>query len=1370
MLLLALRNLGQAAGGSGVSVPLVPPADLSRRREPRIVIAIIFEVESLYFTKHAGMTNVPGVVIEGCLEDLSSTSQTLSPSEGRAVIGTMSFRVVDVNGAVTDALRDQLVDNFAGVRGHEVRVWEGESDDFTQLTRRETYVVDRLALEDVSYSFGCSDRNRELRQDIFDQASTRLTVSIQDTDDVLLVEDTGDFELFTHTATFTHAPGQTIGYVRIKKTGEIIGYTGTTAGSFTGCQRGLFGTLAQFVEVDPSGDPEQNPELEEFIYLEMPAPQLAYALMTGRVIGQPATGTYLLPSSWHLGVSTEHVNLTQFENIGTDLFDSADLEAGLVLRFTHLEKVDGKRFIEEQLHVVMGTFSPIDQFGKIGLKRMTRLLSDAAAKHSFTSNTIISHSAIEHRQSELINQIVIEWNYNGEQFTRADIFVNNNSIRTYGAARAKRLQIRGLSVVRHTRQTLQRMFDTLTDRYGAPPVTATLSLSGTLAHIEVGDTAVMTLPRLRDFTDTDTFDRAVEVQGVSKNWVTGNVTAQIFGSTVPVDPDEPLNSAPRLADAWYESDGALLSSVLTMSGNAVTANGTITGGTDARTAVFYWPADLTINAGVTVNLDHNVQLRVRGVLTINGTLNGAGRGIAGVTNPYSIGGVFDATPFFSGNWEYQTTAFGSTRGSASLVALNLPTLPLLKQILSIGNIGQQSLPRLAIDVSSGELLGLPSELRGAAGYYGLPVIVRTGSSMEVAAVGGNGGAGGAGLLIVCRGTPILGVNGSISLSGANGSAPAASGLVGSNAVYGGAGAGGAPGACYIIIDGSAPYPDTEGKFTASRGTVPQTGNPVEQIPMPNMPSTPWTGMDPGLNGGSLVSSALFVQWIPTEDALGDSADDVITAPIIIGIDADAAGVVVNLLPPPEDSYDTIEVYAAITNDLSGATLVASGRGGRFPVQREGIFTQWYWARARRGANFSAWSSDALDGNAATGGFPVIPPTTLSNVWTETFDGYTSTADVLREWRCYVNGVEVDADDAPIQILAGGQNGGKLMRVISGSTVRFVARRPVPFDVNALYRCEQRSRRQGSFGSDTVSVGFFSVGADGSTLHEGGTLATGTPTWGLMNGFGSGHVFGTNWFRSFGWIGAAHASAQGVGFGGLSSPTAYANNQNIHPALPVALRKDGSGNAPAYILAVIETVLSVNQEFDYIRVDRLPSADPMLAGIADSNFSTADDEEFWTAYPFQQGVMPELSIGGGEASGNALRFRSVSSSYQLTAYARNPVRLNGNTVTIAFAYKVVDNAANLQATSYIRFSLNGLKNDSAVRRRYVATSTPSVNQDAAMSSLTTNGTWQRTTLTFSNVYSSLLTDADGFQLSVAARGVSATENFDVYIGRVRVLQT
>lgn len=581
------------------------------RREPRHVVAIIYPTGSLYFTSRTGMTNVPGQVVQGVLKDVSSVSQQLYPDEGRSTIGAMSFSVVDVDGDVTDLIRSQLQTFDYGIRRREVRVYTGDSDDFNLLTRVETYVIDSVVeLRESTYRFACSDRNREMRDDIFEQVGTRLTSTLGPTDTTINVQSTAGFERLQHTASFTDAPSSTVGYIRVRKTGEVIRYTSTTATSFNGCTRERFGTIAQEVVVDPATDEDRLPEIEEFIYLEMPGPQLLYAVQTGKILGTAIT----LPEHWHLGIAETSINDVLYTDIGVDLFNPANHAAGLIFRFTHLQKTDGKRFCEKQIRLPMMTFGPIDALGRIGLRRIVPILSSAAPVAVLDHTNVLSYGAVKHAQARLINEAMFDWNFDGEQNTRTDILFNavsigNPSLGTgHGRSKRREFEFSGLYVSRHSRATIQRAMDTLTDRHGAPPIELDVQLLPSMNALEIGDPVLLQLIDVRDYAGSDTLNRVFEIQSISRNWVTGDISAHLFGSTARIAQQLDANQVEQLSDAWLIGTGTALNTVLTMSGNNVTANGDLVAGT------YFHNGDLVINPGVTVTINGNVQIDRKSVV------------------------------------------------------------------------------------------------------------------------------------------------------------------------------------------------------------------------------------------------------------------------------------------------------------------------------------------------------------------------------------------------------------------------------------------------------------------------------------------------------------------------------------------------------------------------------------------------------------------------------------------------------------------------------------------------------------------------------------------------------------------------------------
>lgn len=930
-----------------IDLPAFAGLNLAQNKSPRYVIGLIYTIASPHFTSHPGIINVPGVPIDNVLQNLSGTSQQLFPREGRSTISSFSFELADVAGAVTDELREQLTTNAEGLRGNDVRVFVGYTDDFNDFVRVQTPVVQDVTFDGTRYVIKCGDRTRQLRSKIFDNKKTNLDATLDAIQTTITVLSTTKFIQVQHTASFSDAPSTLIGYIQIKDSGEIISYTGKTATQFTGCLRERFGTQAKPVDFDATVIDDRKPEVIEFIYLEMPAPQMMLAVMTGDIDGTSPTDT--LPAHWHLGLSPADIRTSDYLNIGNDLYDTTDVNKGLVVRFTHLEKVTGKAFIEKELHLLIGTFAPVYSDGTIGLKRINKIPKDAAFTTEIGDNEIVKISAVQHDQNDLANQFQVDWNYNGEDFTRRIFFTDSTSISIHGTSDVLAFEFKGLHGSRHTDPLIRQRINALRDRYAAPPLRLTVEVIPSLNQIEIGDVVRVNMPLLRDYTDTGPLLRSFEVQRAQVNWKTGAVSLNLFGSSALADSDPAISDAQALDDSYYDSQGVALSTVLTIVADAVTANGTVNGNDDMNNAgaIFYHLGNLTINAGVLVNITKNVQLRIRGFLTINGDIDGIGGGLVGTASPDTVG-----LPVVTAGREGLPGYVGNSRSGDGIIMADSPfTIAFSKHWPGVHTLGNHlAFPALNLEaVKNGsplvadQLDGLPTDMQGTSGGAGAPLLDKT---KDTNAIGGAGGASGAGLAIVCRGIG-FGASGGIDLSGDDGLSVGVFASGGIDWQPGSGGAGG-PGSLFVGLDGNAiGFPDLT-KFTAETGLVPFPGT---EATWRTSEFLGWVGAEPfaGLNdasqiisGAVLDNAALGIFYIPNPD---QAAIDSIIGPI--APDSLVVTGISNALALAWDNVEQtdflyIEVVRATTNDRSLGIIIASPQGDEYTDPSSGTF--FYWIR------------------------------------------------------------------------------------------------------------------------------------------------------------------------------------------------------------------------------------------------------------------------------------------------------------------------------------------------------------------------------------------------------------------------------------------
>ncbi|MCX2803384.1 hypothetical protein OQJ68_16530, partial [Microbulbifer thermotolerans] len=313
--------------------------------------------------------------------------------------------------------------------------------------------------------------------------------------------------------------------------------------------------------------------------------------------------------------------------------------------------------------------------------------------------------------------------------------------------------------------------------------------------------------RLYPTADLDEYslDRAMEVQRISVDQVTGAVTVDLFGSYQPAGyiPDQPgASTSAELPDSWYEAEGTEMTAAgLSIdSSGFLTADGTLTGSASSRT-IYYYLGDLTIPVGRTLTVTDNVELRVRGVLQIDGELRGA---------PSNNGVGF----------------LGSCRGGhGNTVGAPSGGYISLRSRGEVVEGRNEIMPSINIENNAGDLTGIPDDLRGSGGAGGGKSYVWNSAEAfwEISGFGGAGGYGGAGIVAIARGIA-FGVSGRINTTGADGGP----GNTQFHSVPGGSGGGGAPGGVLLLVDGTNnPLPIlTNNKIVACYGESPDgPGNP-----------------------------------------------------------------------------------------------------------------------------------------------------------------------------------------------------------------------------------------------------------------------------------------------------------------------------------------------------------------------------------------------------------------------------------------------------------------------------------------------------------------------------------------------------------------
>lgn len=441
--------------------------------------------------------------------------------------------------------------------------------------------------------------------------------------------------------------------------------------------RGSHNTRADEHKVDSGATTKTKKVVEEFIYMEEPCLLLAYKLLHGSYSGVS------FPKHWHLNIDTDWLATSQFI-LFPDLWDSSDYSKGRILRFSGQQKVDGKSFIDQRIMQMAGCYLKVLNDGQLGVKRMTRVLSNASHVRTIEDKDIIrTPIKLKHDTDQVKNPFEIDWNWDPilKQFTRRDVY------ETFEDGDPIEIKAYGLAGSRFTRKTIKGIVDDLRDRYSGAPILLDLTCKHSLNGLEVGDIVRVKTDKARDLASNSPLeiDRAFEVQRVKVGWLTGNVQLKLFGSSkaAPVinnnvnSIDEDAGDNTVLNASFYTSEGTSLDAVggspqtlpTTETGGVlhIDGNGTLTGNADITnsSAIYYFDSDVEIDDSITVTGTQNIQLRIDGHLQINGTLTLVGQGITGGSSP--------AKCTVDGDWDVSgsTLTVDSTTGFDSAGTLTM---------------------------------------------------------------------------------------------------------------------------------------------------------------------------------------------------------------------------------------------------------------------------------------------------------------------------------------------------------------------------------------------------------------------------------------------------------------------------------------------------------------------------------------------------------------------------------------------------------------------------------------------------------------------------------------------------------------------------
>lgn len=773
-------------------------------KSPRFVIEIDFsddETDLNYFTSHSDIPTVTPV-IHGVLKNTSSISQKLMPERANSSIGSLSFDLLDASKAITALFNTKRV-NRQVLFGKRVRLYLGyEGLAWTDYRLEQTQFIDKkIKYKNGIYKMSCKDSQDPMNKPILEPLETRLSVALSDTETNVQVYNTAGFELVARDSDHIDAPNTDCTYCEISDNGKKEYCRITAVGNSFTVDRGVLGSTAQGWALPAEASDEKGPKVKELIFVHMKSLKLAYALMTGELLNQT---NKTLPAHWHLGMDTALLNQAHFEN--QDDFTAYSLE---------LKKTNAKKLLESEIMLPNARYFRVNGQGKLDLKRLFAINKESSPIFTLDESNIIKYSDLEFDSSDTSNKFSIDWSYDPfpkkPEYRRRSTFVFADSVTDYGE-KLKSFKFRLINGVTATTTTLQNTINSFADRYAGEGARLKLTTFAKNNNLEVGDVVIVKHAGIQDFNIGTSINRSMQIINVKVNQQKGTVDLDLFGSTFTPEPlaDGSLNV---MNNSFYTATGTVLPNV---SGGQLTSNTTLVGSADHNNSVWYVDGDLTINAGVTLTISDNAQLRVRGHLTVLGDINGVGNGRV------SGGGFIGST--IGGNARVRVIG-DSGEGEDYFVQG------------STINGQYEAFPSVTLDNPDGlSIAGIPTDLRGSVGAVGGTSSYTDEFGTITTAAGGSGNDSGSALVIICRGMSVTGA-GAINVSGVAGNVGNTNGFA-----EGGYGSYSSPGGFLVLIDGGlSSVPNLTGRVTAL------SSNPS--------PVTPTIGFD-------IKQNASRIQFIP----------------------------------------------------------------------------------------------------------------------------------------------------------------------------------------------------------------------------------------------------------------------------------------------------------------------------------------------------------------------------------------------------------------------------------------------------------------------------------------------------------------------------
>jgi hypothetical protein len=374
----------------------------NQQRQYKTVYIAIFEGIATRFS--TGPITSPQGDTLGFMMTPAGVAAQITPDQGKSSLGNTVIDLVDVDERVTALLRTYQMAN------RKITLKQG----FIGLPESSFLTVAvglvqgyQLVQQNMVWRFTTTTLLTQEQNNIFSAFAT-------------LVRDVGIADTTIYVDSTQFFPTATNGCCYLLLGSEAISYTGTTPGSFTGCQRAQLATTAQ---TGATGDQPTN-------LVVMQGGPLTIALQILTSTGTGLNGPYdQLPACAGLAIPFDQVNIGSFITQQTQWLPS------LQLRFEESASTVAQDFLEGQIYQFCNAYPLVEADGRIGVhvygpvmpQSQVALITD----DDMVGPPVWAGSVLDRY---FFNEVDIEYDYNFRTgaFDRQAFFENTDSQQVFG--------------------------------------------------------------------------------------------------------------------------------------------------------------------------------------------------------------------------------------------------------------------------------------------------------------------------------------------------------------------------------------------------------------------------------------------------------------------------------------------------------------------------------------------------------------------------------------------------------------------------------------------------------------------------------------------------------------------------------------------------------------------------------------------------------------------------------------------------------------------------------------------------------------------------------------------------------------------------